>query len=56
MYTSDSRLRSYLITELKSDTDAQFSQLEEQAIGMMAMLDKLYPCESFDTAVTLGKG
>lgn len=52
-YTTDTQLRSYLITELVSQS--QTSGLSKEILDFSDLLSKLYPCESFQEALNTGR-
>ena len=53
MYTTDSNLRRYLVEELKSE--GEFTESDQKAIEFAAEIDKLYPCESFQQSLAIGR-
>ena len=53
MYTTDSNLRRYLVEELKSE--GEFTESDQKSIEFAAEIDKLYPCESFQQSLVIGR-
>ena len=51
MYTTDCKLREYLVEQLK--LEGEFSEAEQEAIKLSEDVDRLYPCQSFQEAMSI---